>query len=154
MFALTGVAASGHELEFGTLRIQHPWVVAKDATSTTTTAYVIEIQNHGKEGDQLIGASLLGVEGTLQEAVAESHPAKFTPPLHGLEIAPGRFARLQPGVARIQFDGLHDELKEGQMVKGTLKFEKAGTMQVEFMIEPASLAEEDPLPPHHHHAHN
>jgi copper(I)-binding protein len=33
------------------------------------------------------------------------------------------------------FEGLKQQLEKGQTVKGTLKFEKAGTVDVEFSVE-------------------
>lgn len=153
VLAFFNSTAFSHELEVGTLLIQHPWVAAKDTTSTATTAYVIEIQNRGTGPDRLLGASLSGEKGILQEADAGARPAKFATHEHGFQIEPGGFVRLQPGGARILFEGLHGALKEGEMVKGTLEFEKAGTIEIEFTIEPAGLAEEDDTPIHHHTHH-
>ncbi|MGY4403671.1 copper chaperone PCu(A)C [Bradyrhizobium sp. USDA 3315] len=150
VLAFFNSTAVSHELEVGTLLIQHPWVAAKDTTNTTTTAYVIEIQNSGTRPDRLLGASLSGEKGILQEADAGVRPAKFATHEHGFQIEPGGFVRLQPGGARILFEGLHGALKEGEMVKGTLEFEKAGTIEIEFTIEPAGMAEEDNTPIHHH----
>jgi copper(I)-binding protein len=54
----------------------------------------------------------------------------------GLEIAPGRTVELKPGGYHLMFLGLRDGLKEGQAVKGSLVFEKAGTIDVEFRVGP------------------
>jgi hypothetical protein len=34
------------------------------------------------------------------------------------------------------FSGLHDGRKQGQTLKGTLQFEKAGSIEVEFQVAP------------------
>ncbi|OPY96793.1 hypothetical protein A5906_01095 [Bradyrhizobium sacchari] len=151
ILALVSSAAASHELESGALLIQHPWVAAKDMTHAATTAYVVEIQNRGATPDRLLGASLSGKKGILQKVVAGARPARFAAQDQGFPIEPGGFVRLQPNGARILFEGLHGALKEGEMVKGTLEFEKAGTIAIDFMIEPASLSEEDDRPIHHHH---
>ncbi len=54
----------------------------------------------------------------------------------GLEIAPGRTVELKPGGYHLMFLGLRDGLKEGQTVKGSLVFEKSGTIEVEFRVGP------------------
>ena len=52
----------------------------------------------------------------------------------GLEIAPGKSVELKPGSFHVMFMDLKDTLKEGDKVKGTLKFEKAGTVEVEYVV--------------------
>ncbi len=54
----------------------------------------------------------------------------------GLEIAPGTSVELKPGGHHIMFMGLSDGLTAGSTIKGTLVFEKAGTVVVEYRIEP------------------
>jgi copper(I)-binding protein len=143
-----GVAAlsnpvKAHELVFGTLKIEHPWVASTDAKTRETIGYVIEIQNDGKEPDRLVGASVNGVPGILRESSRETPDKPFVEVTQGLEIKAGSFLRIQPGKRQILFRELKAPLREGEMVRGTLVFEKAGTLQIEFMVEPASLAEDD-----------
>jgi copper(I)-binding protein len=64
--ALSNATVEAHELVFGTLKIEHPWVASTDAKTRETTGYVIEIQNDGKEPDRLVGASVNGVPGILR----------------------------------------------------------------------------------------
>ena len=52
----------------------------------------------------------------------------------GLEIAPGKSVELKPGSFHVMFIDLNGTLKEGDKVKGTLKFEKAGTVEVEYAV--------------------
>lgn len=153
--ALLRVPVEAHELVFGTIRIAHPWVAATDAKTHETTGYVIEIENNGKEADRLVGASLNGVPGILRESAGESAGKAFVAVTQGLEIKAGSSIRIQPGERQILFKELQTPLKEGELAKGTFVFEKAGTLQIEFMVEPASLAEDDPSVPtkmlHMHH---
>jgi periplasmic copper chaperone A len=153
--ALSNAAVKAHELVFGTLKIQHPWVALTDAKTGDTTGYVIEIQNNGKEPDRLVGASVNGVPGILRESSRDSTGRPFVDVTQGLEVKAGGFLRIQPGEKQILFRELKAPLKEGEMVKGTLIFEKAGTLQIEFMVEPASLAEDDrSAPPKMGHMHH
>jgi copper(I)-binding protein len=54
----------------------------------------------------------------------------------GLEIRPGQTVELKPGGYHVMFLDLKSGLKEGQTVKGTLTFEKAGKVDVEFKVGP------------------
>jgi hypothetical protein len=52
----------------------------------------------------------------------------------GLEIWPGQTKELKPGGYHLMFMGLRQGLREGETMKGTLVFEKAGTVGVEYHV--------------------
>jgi copper(I)-binding protein len=52
----------------------------------------------------------------------------------GLEIKPGQTVELKPSGNQIRFTGLHERLREGQVIKGTLIFEKAAIVEVEYHV--------------------
>lgn len=56
-------------------------------------------------------------------------------PIHGLEVPAGKSVQLKPGGYHIMFMKLKHQLKVGEVVKGSLTFEKAGTMSVDFPVE-------------------
>ena len=58
----------------------------------------------------------------------------------GLEIKPGQTVELKPGGYHLMLTGLSDGLKQGQKVKGSLSFEKAGTVEVEYSVAPVGAA--------------
>jgi hypothetical protein len=60
---------------------------------------------------------------------------------HGLEIKPGQTVELKPGSYHLMFNGLRDGLKQGETIKGTLEFEKAGSIEVEFQVMPIGAKE-------------
>ncbi len=53
----------------------------------------------------------------------------------GLEIKPGQTVELKPGSYHLMFSGLKQPFEQGKRVKGTLTFEKAGTVEVEYAVE-------------------
>ena len=53
----------------------------------------------------------------------------------GVAIAPGRTVEFKPGGFHLMFMDLKQPLKQGEGVKGTLTFEKAGPVEVEFKVE-------------------
>ena len=52
----------------------------------------------------------------------------------GLEIRPGATVELKPGGYHLMFMDLKEPLKEGETIKGTLVFEKAGSVEVEYAV--------------------
>ena len=139
--------ARAHEHIVGKLKIEHCWVRAAEAGSTFTTAYAIEIVNDGDTADRLIGGSLEKAGTGILRGIVEVNGKKEMRPVDtGLTINPHSSIELVPGQKQIFFDGLKSELKEGEHARGTLVFEKAGTVPVEFMVEPSAAASDDDLP--------
>ena len=53
----------------------------------------------------------------------------------GLEIKPGETVELKPGGYHVMFVGLKEPLKQGEDLTVTLKFAKAGTVEVKYPVE-------------------
>jgi copper(I)-binding protein len=120
----------------GALVIAAPWTRATPGGAQVGGAY-LKITNTGTDTDRLIGGSLPTA------AAVEVHEMSMTDGVmkmrkldKGLEIAPGKTVELKPGGYHIMFTGLREGLKQGQPVKGTLVFEKAGTVEVEYRVAP------------------
>ena len=65
----------------------------------------------------------------------EQGVAKMRPVEGGLEIKPGETVELKPGSFHVMLMGLKQPLQKGEKVKGTLEFEKAGKVDIEFAVE-------------------
>jgi len=52
----------------------------------------------------------------------------------GLEIKPGQTVELKPGGYHLMFEDMTAALTQGETVKGTLTFAKAGTVPVTFTV--------------------
>ena len=66
----------------------------------------------------------------------------------GLEIKPGETVEFKPGGYHLMFVDLKEPLSAGQTLKGALVFEKAGTVEVEFSVQP--LGASGPAENSHH----
>ena len=129
-------AAADKTYKVGALVIEAPWARATPGGAKVGGAY-LKITNTGTEADRLVG-------GTLPVAAAvEVHEMSMTDGVmkmrkldKGLEIKPGQTVELKPGGFHIMFTGLSEGLKQGQPVKGTLQFEKAGSIEVEYRVAP------------------
>jgi copper(I)-binding protein len=67
--------------------------------------------------------------------VVEQGVAKMRPVEAGLEIKAGETVELKPGSFHVMLLGLERPLEKGQKVKGTLEFEKAGRVDIEYTVE-------------------
>jgi len=59
---------------------------------------------------------------------------KMRPVEGGLEIKPGATVTLKPGGLHVMFVDLKHPLQQGKDVKATLKFDKAGNVDVEYPV--------------------
>lgn len=118
------------------LSLEGPWIRATPGGAKVAGGY-LKITNRGKETDRLTGGSL-PVAGRVEvhEMAVENGVMKMRALPKGLSIAPGESVELKPGGYHLMFMDLRQGLKEGDTVKGTLVFEKAGTVDVEYRIGP------------------
>jgi copper(I)-binding protein len=70
--------------------------------------------------------------------------AKMRPVEGGLEIKPGQSVTLTPSSLHVMLMGLKQPFQQGQHIKGTLTFQKAGKLDVEFAVE--SIGASGPMP--------
>jgi copper(I)-binding protein len=124
-----------HEFKAGDLTIGHPWTRATPAGAKVAGGY-LKLTNGGKTADKLIGGSAEGVEAVeIHEMAVVNDIMTMREVKSGLEIKPGETVELKPASYHLMMLGLKAPFKEGQMIKGTLKFEHAGTVPVEFKVE-------------------
>jgi len=126
--------------KLGDILIQAPWARATPAGAKVGGAY-LKITNNGAQPDRLIGGSLTGAhEVEVHEMSMSNNVMKMRHLKDGLEIKPGQTVELKPGGYHLMLTGLSDGLKQGQKVKGSLTFEKAGTVEVEYTVAPVGAA--------------
>ncbi len=158
ILALTGVPAAltsqaaaqtGHVYKAGDLEIRQPWTRATPKGAPVAGGYVT-ITNKGKSADRLTGGSF-ALAGMVQ-----IHEMKVTGGVMtmrqlegGLEIKPGATIRFKPGGLHLMFMRLKAGVSAGKPIKGSLIFEKAGEVKVEFAV--GRLGSKTPPPGHHKH---
>lgn len=128
--------ALAHEVTVGDLQIIHA-SIPQPAENAMAAGGFMAIVNNGPEADRLIG-----VESDIAEKV-ETHESKVDENGVGtmqhvdfIDIPAGETVNLEHGGYHIMFMGLKEPLVEGEMVKGALIFEKAGRVEIEFMVDP------------------
>jgi copper(I)-binding protein len=144
LFAVHASVALAHGYKVGTLEIEHPWARALPAISKNGAAY-LEIHNTGSEPDRLIGLSSPVAASAEIHATENDAGVLRMHEQDGLIIRPDDTVIFQPGGLHIMLNGLNRPLKAGETFPLTLRFEKAGSVELEIRIERAG-----PQPGHTH----
>ena len=131
--ATSPVAAFAEDYTIGSLRIGHPWTVPTSGSVDAAPGY-LTITNTGREPDSLRGGSFAEASGVEVRSTRQGPEAKGAP-TDGLVIKPGETLVLKPGGDHLMFVGLRSPLRSGAMEQAIVRFERAGTVYVNFAVE-------------------
>ena len=146
---LIGVGEA-HEYRRDDLQIDHPWARALPPVAKNGAVY-LEIRNTGTAPDRLVAISTPAAESAeLHRTQVDGGTARMGE-LAALEIKPGDSALLHPGGLHIMLNGLKLPLKAGTEFPLTLRFEKAGLVELEIRVERAPSHAPAPPPSAHSH---
>ena len=127
--------ATAHEFKAGPLKIGHPWSRATPAGAKVGGGY-LSIENTGTAADRLVSVSVpFAARAEVHEMAVKDGIMTMRPMDAGVELPAGTKVEFKPGGYHIMFMELKQQLKQGEMMKGTLTFEKAGTVDVEFKVD-------------------
>jgi periplasmic copper chaperone A len=130
-----GGLAHAHEYKAGALTIVHPWVRATPKGAQVAGGFVT-ITNTGSAPDRLVGGAVTGAGRSEVHATSnEGGIARMRPVEGGLEIKPGETVKLAPGGYHLMFMDLKGSFVDGELIEGTLRFEKVGDLPVEFEVQ-------------------
>jgi periplasmic copper chaperone A len=147
--ALAAAPAMAHDYTVGAIEIAHPWARATPKGASVAGGYMT-IRNKGTAPDRLVGGSVeVADRFEIHRMSMEGGVMKMRPVEGGLEIKPGASVELKPGSFHVMMTGLKRPLEKGQHVKGTLRFEKAGKVDIEFAVE--AMGAPAPMGGHHGH---
>jgi len=127
--------AAAHDYTVGPMKIDHPWARATPKGASVGGGYM-NITNTGSAADRLVsGSTDISSRFEIHEMSMDGGVMKMRALPTGLEIKPGQTVELKPGGYHVMFVGLKGGLEQGQKVKATLEFEKAGKVEVNFLVE-------------------
>jgi copper(I)-binding protein len=135
--ALALIAGPGlaQTYKLGAIEIEQPWARATPKGATIGAGYM-KITNKGTEADRLVGGTVAFAQRFEVHSMAmEQGVMKMREVKDGLEIKPGETVELKPGGYHVMFVDLKQPLKQGDKVKVTLTFAKAGTIDLEYPVE-------------------
>jgi periplasmic copper chaperone A len=135
--AAAGISAApavAADYDFGSMHITQPWARATPKGAASGAGYMT-ITNKGTAPDTVSCVSDdSSAQCQIHSMTMEDGVMKMRPVEGGLEIKPGETIMLKPGGYHMMFVDLKHALEQGQSVKATLKFEHAGTVEVEYPI--------------------
>jgi copper(I)-binding protein len=131
LIAVMAVAVGCGGGQGAAITVENPWVRATVMADGNSAAYMT-IRNTGREADALVGAMTPVSRMTeLHEMSMEGDVMRMRP-IAGqrIEIPAGGRVELKPGGLHIMLMGVNQTLAPGTTVELTLRFEKAGEVNV------------------------
>ncbi|MFO1089704.1 MAG: copper chaperone PCu(A)C [Hyphomicrobiales bacterium] len=127
--------AQAHEIKFKDLLIVHPWVRQTPANAQVAGGF-LKIINKGKEPDRLVSATAeIATSVQIHDMTMNGDVMEMVELPKGVEILPGKTVEFKPKHLHLMLMGLKDQPMPGSVFKGTLTFEKAGTVDIEFEVQ-------------------
>jgi copper(I)-binding protein len=128
--AMTGSAT----FKLGDLTVTSPWTRATPGGAKIAGGY-LKITNNGSSVDRFTGAKSDAADRVeIHEMSMSDGVMKMRPLPNGVEIKPGETVELKSGGYHLMFMDLKQPLKQGDTLKATLQFEKAGSLDVNFNV--------------------
>jgi periplasmic copper chaperone A len=132
---LCAAPARAQEVKAGDLVITQAWTRATPNGAKIGGGF-LTIENKGSTPDRLIGGSTDAASKIEVHEMAMKDGVMTMRPLdNGLTIDPGKTMKLAPGGYHLMMFDLKDQLKQGDTVPVTLKFEKAGEVKVSLAVQ-------------------
>jgi copper(I)-binding protein len=151
--AFLPMSAQAHDYDVGSIHIDHPWARATPKGAKVGGGYMT-ITNRGTTTDRLISVSAsVANRAVIHEMTMDGGVMKMRPLQNGIEIKPGATVELNTEAMHIMFEGLKQPLEEGQRIKGTVVFEKAGSIEVEYAVGGMDAKSPASMPPMTMHDH-
>lgn len=129
------VIAAAQQFKAHSIVVEQPWIRATPGGAKVAGGYMTII-NTGSEPDRLVGGVLPQAgRFSVHQMKMEGNVMQMGEVRGGLEIKPGQKIEFSPGGYHVMFTELREPLKQGDTVKGQLRFEKAGSMDIEYRVE-------------------
>jgi periplasmic copper chaperone A len=126
--------ATAVEFKVDSLVIESPWTRATPKGATIGGGY-LDIKNNGTAPDRLLHGSVsVAKRFQIHSTTIEDGVAKMREVTAGIEIKPGETIKFEPGLSHLMFVNIVQPLHEGDKVRGTLTFERAGTIDIEYAV--------------------
>ncbi len=140
-----------HEFKLGDLTIGHPWSRATPGGAKIGGGY-LTITNNGSAPDKLVAATTAAADHVEIHEMAMANNVMTMRKLdNGVAVPPGKTVTFAPGGYHLMLMGLKGPLKEGDRLKATLTFEKAGPIEVTINVE--GIGAQHPAPAEDHSKH-
>jgi len=134
LLVLSAQSLLAHEFTLGKIEIDHPWSRATPGGATVAAGYLV--LKNGGPADRLVSAATpIAARTEIHEMAMDNGVMTMRPLPAGLVLPANGSVALKPGSYHLMFIGLKQPLKQGEVIDGTLTFEKAGTVAVKFNVD-------------------
>lgn len=126
--------AGAHSHEKGDIQVRHPWSRATPPGARTAVGYM-EIRNTGAQPDRLIAASTPVASRVEMHVTQRDGEVMRMRQVKDFEIPARERITLRPGGSHLMLVEIVQPLKKGERFPLTLRFERAGELQVEVEVQ-------------------
>ncbi len=131
---LAAANAQAKDFDVGSIHISQPWARATPKGASSGAAYMT-ITNNGKTPDRVACVSSdASAQCQIHTMTMDNGVMMMRPVEGGLEIKPGETVTLRPSSFHIMLVNLKHPLEAGNTLTATLKFDNAGTIDVQYPI--------------------
>jgi copper(I)-binding protein len=131
---LAAANAQAKDFDVGSIHISQPWARATPKGASSGAAYMT-ITNNGKTPDRVACVSSdASAQCQIHTMTMDNGVMMMRPVEGGLEIKPGETVTLRPSSFHVMLVNLKHPLEAGNTLTATLKFDSAGTIDVQYPI--------------------
>ena len=123
-----------HSHEKGEIQVRHPWSRATPPGAKVAVGY-LEIRNNGSQPDRLLAATTPAAKRVEMHITEHAGEVAKMRQLRAFEIPARERLALSPGGAHLMLVDIVEPLKKGQRFPMTLRFERAGELEVQFEVQ-------------------
>jgi len=129
------VASFADDFKVGDLVIEHPVARATTAMAMTGAGYFV-IMNNGTEDDRLVEIAANFPRVMMHDTKTNDGIATMFHIEDGVAVPAGGTVTFEPGSKHVMFMGLNgDPFEIGEEIPATMNFEKAGELDIVFVVE-------------------
>lgn len=118
----------------GDLEIEKPWARATPPGAAVGGGY-LTIRNKGAAGDRLVGVSSPASARVEMHEMAMEKDVMRMREVKGVDVPAKKSVEFRPGGFHLMLMELKAPLRQGDKVQVTLRFEKAGEVKTELVVE-------------------
>lgn len=133
--SILATAVAAHQYALGPLKIVHPWSRPTSPGVPTAAGY-LSITNAGANPDRLVGGSTTAATSLeIHQMSTAGGVMRMRPVQGGVLLPAGATVTFAPAGYHFMFIGPKRAFRVGDHIPATLKFEHAGSVNVEFYVE-------------------
>jgi copper(I)-binding protein len=135
LFSATGVCAHGGHA--GDVEITHPYATPTPPGAVNGAAYVVTLENTGKQPDKLLRISTpIAERAEIHTMAVDAGGVMRMREVSGIDLAPGASVKMRQGDGyHFMLIGLKHPLKEGDSFPLTMEFEHGGKTEVKVVVQ-------------------